>query len=92
MKKPTNKIIRTVGTCLIEGCDNTKLYARGVCHSHYKLIARTVKEGLHTWEEFEDFGMSLPSEQGRTSESSKKFHAMLEKREKLEYTNEQIKK
>ena len=48
--------------CLIEGCCslNKSFYVRGLCRSHYSLMAYTIKKGLHTWEEFIDFGMALP--------------------------------
>lgn len=43
--------------CMVEGCP-TKVYARGVCEQHYKLMRKLVKSGERSWAEFEDAGMS----------------------------------
>lgn len=43
--------------CSIEGCGK-KHYARGVCHAHYRLMAKSVRKGSRTWGEFERAKMS----------------------------------
>jgi len=62
--------------CLIEGCPNEKIYARGLCPSHYQMIRKLVKDGKRSWEEFEKVGMSLRSEKGKNAPQRKRFEAM----------------
>ena len=51
--------------CLIEGCENKiDVYScRGLCHYHYSMIRKLVREKKRTWEEFEKVGMSLKIKQ-----------------------------
>ena len=72
--------------CLIEECPNDgskRNISRGLCSRHYTLMGHTVKKGTHTWEEFEECGMSLPPRQYNVVAFEKVFLIMLEKRKKM---------
>ena len=76
------KWIYKKGKCLIEGCPNKdKIYARGLCLSHYEIMRRTILKGIHSWKEFEDYEMALPFSQ-KQSKSKKVFEKMLIEKKK----------
>lgn len=52
--------------CLIEHCGRSR-YTRGICKAHHKFISSVVARGERTWDEFEEFGMALPTAPGRQS-------------------------
>ena len=79
-KKQMNKYKN--GQCLIDGCPTNKFYARGICLSHYGMIRRLVKLKRRTWEEFEKYGMVLPSQHGQYSLRAELFKKMWEKKTK----------
>ncbi len=54
----------TTQTCLIPGCENTEIRARGQCDSCYQTAARRVRLGETTWEELEEKGYALPARRG----------------------------
>lgn len=66
--------------CLIEECENKRIYSRGLCLSHYHMTQRLVNQKKRTWEEFEKVGMALKAQRGRTSKQSKLFVRMLKKK------------
>lgn len=69
------------GRCLIEGCPHkNKIYARGLCLYHYRIMGKTVRQGKHTWEEFEEHGMSNKPHFGRRSYLVELFEKMLAKK------------
>ena len=64
------------GKCLIEECPaRDKIFARGLCVNHYQIIQILVKAGKRTWEEFEKYGMALPSKRGKFLSSLEKMLA-----------------
>ena len=68
--------------CLIDGCKNIpdKYGCRGLCHYHYSMVRKLVKEKKRTWEEFEEVGMALPPRRGRSSFTRVLFNKMLDKK------------
>lgn len=45
--------------CLIDGCDLTGNYGRGLCPKHYQALYYRVATGKTTWAELEAIGMCL---------------------------------
>ena len=45
-------------TCLVAGCDK-EVHARGVCHTHYKMLTRMVANGEIDWKTLEEKGVVL---------------------------------
>ena len=65
--------------CLIEGCKITKIYSRGLCPTHYKMISHLVKLKKRTWEEFIEVGMVKRNERGKDSQQDFLFKEMMTK-------------
>jgi len=53
-----------VAACKVPGCSRTPR-SRGLCDTHYTLVALRVKRGEHTWEDLEARGKSLPLQHRR---------------------------
>lgn len=70
------------GKCLIDDCPTDKIYARGICISHYNMIRRLVQLKKRTWEEFEKYKMVLPSERSRYSYKKELLEKMWAKESK----------
>jgi len=48
--------------CMVVGCEIRRIYSRGLCHPHYQVAARLVRESKKiTWEELEKSGKVLPA-------------------------------
>ena len=67
------------GKCLIEGCLNKKIYARGLCLTHYHMIRKLVKDKETSWKKCEKLGMSLRPKIGKNTPQRKRFEAMAAK-------------
>ena len=68
------------GKCLIGSCKITKIYSRGLCSTHYKMISRLVRAGKRTWEEFIEVGMAKRGERGRNTQQSFLLKEMMKKK------------
>ena len=55
------------GKCLIEGCPVEKIYSRGLCPTHYRMIRRLVLLNRRTWDEFVKVGMAYIPQRGRSA-------------------------
>ena len=67
-----------IGKCMIEDCPNTKIYARGICPTHYRMINVLVKEKKRTWQEFVNVGMAAIPQ--RDYGQRKRFEEMMKKK------------
>jgi len=81
---PKEKSKYKKGKCIIEKCPSKdRIYCRGLCITHYALMRKTVQKGNHTWKEFEDYEMALPSAKGNPR-YKKTFEEMLVKKIKCQ--------
>lgn len=70
------------GKCLIEGCPSVdKMYCRGLCTSHYRMIRELVRQKKRTWEEFINVGMAqVPTRGVKNTQQRLRFLEMMKKK------------
>lgn len=52
-------------TCLIKGCGDKKIHARGVCVAHYGQMRRLILKKKNSWDDFIKAGMVFNLPRGK---------------------------